>query len=333
MADTKRLAFSIIQFLHDQMSSGSLSSDVQESLEVAIQCLETAFSVSVEDQSLAVSQTLPEIFASATKQTGAPQVNTSSTSASPLAEQLAEAEQLKTEGNDQMRVENFSAAVEFYSKAIQLNPQNAVYYCNRAAAYSKLGNYAGAVQDCERAIGIDPNYSKAYGRMGLALASLNKYSEAVSYYKKALELDPDNSTYKDNLQIAEQKMKDAQSSPVGGMGGVDLAGLLSNPGFMNMASNLMNNPQVQQLMSGMMSGSYGPMGGATSPGAAAGPGPEPGPGPGAGVGAGGATDLSGLIQAGQQFAQQMQQQNPELIEQLRSQMRSRPPSSAGSEEP
>lgn len=103
-----------------------------------------------------------------------------------------------------MKVENFSAAVEFYSKAITLNPQNAVYYCNRsarsgchvmpcrhgflhaasesedtyvtltclsclscrAAAYSKLGNYAGAVQDCEQAISIDPNYSKAYGRMG-----------------------------------------------------------------------------------------------------------------------------------------------------------------------
>uniref|UniRef100_A0A8C2E8J0 Small glutamine-rich tetratricopeptide repeat-containing protein alpha n=1 Tax=Cyprinus carpio TaxID=7962 RepID=A0A8C2E8J0_CYPCA len=309
MAETKHLAFSIIQFLHDQLSSGSLSSDAQESLEVAIQCLETAFGVSVEDQSLAVSQSLPEIFASATKQVKAtPQVKTNSSSGSPSEEQLAEAERLKTDGNDQMKVENFSAAVEFYSKAIQLNPQNAVYYCNRAAAYSKLGNYAGAVQDCERAIGIDPNYSKAYGRMGLALASLNKYSEAVSYYKKALELDPDNDTYKANLQIAEQKMKEGQPSPVGGLGGVDLAGLLSNPGFMNMASNLMNNPQVQQMMSGMMSGAY------------------------AGSAGAGANDLSSLIQAGQQFAQQMQQQNPELIEQLRSQIRSRPPSSAGNDE-
>uniref|UniRef100_A0A672QYG6 Small glutamine-rich tetratricopeptide repeat-containing protein alpha n=1 Tax=Sinocyclocheilus grahami TaxID=75366 RepID=A0A672QYG6_SINGR len=216
MADTKHLAFSIIQFLHDQLSSGSLSSDAQESLEVAIQCLETAFGVSVEDQSLAVSQSLPEIFASATKQT--PQVKNNSSSGSPSEEQLAEAEHLKTDGNDQMKVENFSAAVEFYSKAIQLNPQNAVYFCNRAAAYSKLGNYAGAVQDCERAIGIDPNYSKAYGRMGLALASLNKYSEAVSFYKKALELDPDNDTYKANLQIAEQKMKEGQPTGAGGAG-------------------------------------------------------------------------------------------------------------------
>ncbi|XP_055040741.2 small glutamine-rich tetratricopeptide repeat-containing protein alpha isoform X1 [Misgurnus anguillicaudatus] len=339
MADTKRLAFSIIQFLNDQLSSGGLSSDAQESLEVAVQCLETAFGVSVEDQSLAVNQTLPEIFASATKQTGASQVKTNSSNGSPTEEQLAEAERLKTDGNDQMKVENFSAAVEFYSKAIQLNPQNAVYYCNRAAAYSKLGNYAGAVQDCECAIGIDANYSKAYGRMGLALSSLNKHSEAVSYYKKALELDPDNDTYKVNLQIAEQKIKEAQSSPAGAMGGVDLAGLLSNPGFMNMASSLMTNPQVQQLMSGMMSGAYSPMGGATSPAAAAGAGPGAGVGAGIGagmgpgMGAGGPSDLSGLIQAGQQFAQQMQQQNPELIEQLRSQMRSRPPSSAGSEEP
>ncbi|KAG7232536.1 hypothetical protein INR49_008408 [Caranx melampygus] len=167
MTDNKRLAFSIIQFLHDQLQSGNLSSGAQESLEVAVQCLETAFEVSTDDQSLAVPMTLPEIFASATAQHPAQsQVNNNSTPNSISEEQRAEAERLKTDGNDQMKVENFSAAVEFYSKAITLNPQNAVYYCNRAAAYSKLGNYAGAVQDCEQAISIDPNYSKAYGRMG-----------------------------------------------------------------------------------------------------------------------------------------------------------------------
>ena len=41
-----------------------------------------------------------------------------------------------TAGNDQMKVENFSAAVEFYSKAIAINPQNAVYYCNRSVCFS-----------------------------------------------------------------------------------------------------------------------------------------------------------------------------------------------------
>lgn len=32
-----------------------------------------------------------------------------------------------------MKVENYAAAVEFYSKAISLDTQNAVYYCNRSA--------------------------------------------------------------------------------------------------------------------------------------------------------------------------------------------------------
>ncbi|KAG9464926.1 hypothetical protein GDO78_019179 [Eleutherodactylus coqui] len=167
-----------------------------------------------------------------------------------------------------MKLENFESAVSFYTTAINLNPRNAVYFCNRAAAYSKIGNYAGAVRDCEEAISIDPGYSKAYGFV---------------------------------LQM-------------GAPGGFDLAGLLNNPGFMSMASNLMNNPQVQQLMSGMISGPGNPMAGA----AAAGNTPP--------------TDLASLIQAGQQFAQQMQQQNPELIEQLRSQIRSRTPSASNEDQ-
>ncbi|MEQ2257355.1 hypothetical protein ILYODFUR_034017 [Ilyodon furcidens] len=99
MTDTKRLAFSIIQFLHDQLQSGYLSSDAQESLEVAVQCLETAFEVSTDDQSLAVPMTLPEIFASATAKFPAQsQANNNTAPSSPTEEQRAEAERLKTDG-------------------------------------------------------------------------------------------------------------------------------------------------------------------------------------------------------------------------------------------
>jgi hypothetical protein len=41
-----------------------------------------------------------------------------------------------------------------------------VFYCNRAAAHSKLNNHFAAVEDCKRAIDMDPTYGKAYGRMG-----------------------------------------------------------------------------------------------------------------------------------------------------------------------
>ncbi|KAK1174328.1 small glutamine-rich tetratricopeptide repeat-containing protein beta-like isoform X1 [Acipenser oxyrinchus oxyrinchus] len=296
MSVEKRLAFSIVQFLRDQTQSETLNSDEQESLEVAIQCLETTFKISSVDSHLAVPQPLTEIFLNSVFKND----NLSMPEISPSPEDSERAEQLKNAGNNHMKEENYSSAVECYTKAINLDLKNAVYYCNRAAAHSKLGNYTEATSDCEKAIAIDPTYSKAYGRMGLALTAINKYTEAATYFKKALVLDPENDTYKSNLKMAEQKLKEA-SSPTGTGLGFDMASLINNPAFITMAASVMQNRQVQQLMSGMMSNAVG--------------------GPAAGVG--GLTDLSSLIEAGQQFAQQIQQQNPELIEQLRNHIRSR----------
>ncbi|NXV76603.1 SGTB protein, partial [Atlantisia rogersi] len=261
---------------------------------VAIQCLETVFKVNLEDTHLAPPQHLIEMFTNSFHKNDVLPLSDS------LPENVEKADQLKDEGNNHMKEENYGAAVDCYTRAIKLDPNNAVYYCNRAAAQSKLNNYSEAIKDCEKAIAIDPKYSKAYGRMGLALTSVNKYEEAVTSYQKALDLDPENDSYKSNLKIAEQKLRD-MSSPTGTGLSFDMASLINNPAFISMAASLMQNPQVQQLMSGMMSNAIG--------------------GPAAGVG--GLSDLSSLIHAGQQFAQQIQQQNPELIEQLRNHVRSR----------
>ena len=43
MSDKRRLVFSIIQFLNREMSSDEISEDAKESLEVASQCLQTAY--------------------------------------------------------------------------------------------------------------------------------------------------------------------------------------------------------------------------------------------------------------------------------------------------
>uniref|UniRef100_A0A8C0YCL1 Small glutamine-rich tetratricopeptide repeat-containing protein beta n=2 Tax=Cyprinus carpio TaxID=7962 RepID=A0A8C0YCL1_CYPCA len=293
MAVEKRLAYSIVQFLRDQTHCGSLNSDEQESLEVAVQCLETTFKISSSDYHLAVPQPLREIFLNSLLKNDI--VSLPETFPSP--EDLERAEQLKNEGNNHMKEENYSSAVDCYTKAIELDQRNAVYYCNRAAAHSKLGHYTEATGDCERAIAIDPSYSKAYGRMGLALTSVSKYPEAISYFNKALVLDPENDTYKSNLKIAEQKQKEASSPTATGLG-FDMASLINNPAFISMITH---THFIISCMSGMMSNAVG--------------------GPAAGVG--GLSDISSLIEAGQQFAQQIQQQNPELIEQLRNHIRSR----------
>lgn len=316
------MVYSIVQFCQQELQAEDLSDDAKESLEVASQCLQSAYALTTEDKHLEVSKSLPGIFQEATKNEPLHKKSP------PSAADKEEAERMKTEGNNLMRTEKFVEALEMYSKAIELDSGNPVFYCNRAAAHSKMNNHHLAIEDCQRAIDMDPTYSKAYGRMGLANSSLEKHREAVENFKKALELEPDNESYKSNLQIAEDKVKYGAAPAVpaanpmfpGMPAGMDLAGFLNNPALMNMATTMLQDPNMQNMMSQMMGG-----GGGMPPGMPQIPGMPQMPGmPAAGGGAGGApgapADMAGLLQAGQQLARQMQDSNPELVEQLRRQM-------------
>lgn len=302
MSDRRRLVYSMLQFCNKELQSPDLSEDAKESLEVASQCLQSAYALTLEDKHLEVSRPLEDIFKQAT-------INEPlHKKGPPSAADKDEAERLKTEGNNLMRTEKYDEALLMYSKAIELDGSNPVFYCNRAAAHSKMNNHHLAIEDCQRAIDMDPHYSKAYGRMGLANSSLEKHKEAVENFKKALELEPDNDSYKSNLQIAEDKVKTiGNTGPRPAMpgfpmapGGLDIGSFLNNPAMMNMASSMLQDPNMQNMMAQLMSG---------------------GMGGGGAAGAGGAPpSIEGLLQAGQQMAQQMVQTNPELVEQLRRQL-------------
>lgn len=132
-----------------------------------------------------------------------------------------------------------------------------------------------AVQDCEKALALDPAYSKAYSRLGLAQFSLGNYEEAVAAYKKGLELDPNNAIMKQSLETAESHLQPnaaattARSAPAaaaaapGGM--PDLGGLLNNPALMQMAGQMMQNPQMASMMQGLMGGAGGAGGSGGAP--------------------------------------------------------------------
>ena len=54
----------------------------------------------------------------------------------------AQAEELKQQGNEEFKKNNFTRAIELYSKAIHLKPDEASYYSNRAACYQKIKKYS-----------------------------------------------------------------------------------------------------------------------------------------------------------------------------------------------
>jgi len=194
-------------------------------------------------------------------------------------EEKAAADALKNEGNERMKAGDFEGAIQKYTDAVKVH-KNPVFFCNRAAAYGKVEQHDLAIQDCRTALALDPQYAKAYGRMGLALSAQFRYSgacrnsllkraaiaEAVDAYRTALELEPANESYKNNLEIAEEKSRQPQQATAGAQGGnpfaammgglggggapggFDIGQMLNNPAMMNMATQMMADGNMQQMM-------------------------------------------------------------------------------------
>ena len=54
----------------------------------------------------------------------------------------------------------FEEAIDYYSQAIDLNPNVAVYYGNRSFAYLKMESYGYALLDASKALELDRTYVK-----------------------------------------------------------------------------------------------------------------------------------------------------------------------------
>ncbi|XP_072972589.1 uncharacterized protein [Typha angustifolia] len=116
-------------------------------------------------------------------------------------------EVLKSKGNQFMRLKQYHEAIELYTYAIALCGKNAVYYCNRAAAYTHIHRHSDAIEDCLKSIEIDPSYSKAYSRLGSAYFAQGNYHDALyKGYLKASQLDPSNRTIQENIEVTKMKL-------------------------------------------------------------------------------------------------------------------------------
>ncbi|CDS10959.1 hypothetical protein LRAMOSA03224 [Lichtheimia ramosa] len=119
----------------------------------------------------------------------------------------------KDKGNACFQKQDFKAAITHYTKAIDLDPSNAVFFINRAMAYLKLQMYLEAEQDCTRGLNLQPTNVKALWRRGIARRSLGRVTEARQDLTKALEIEPSNKSVKDELSKLPAPTQKKQEKP------------------------------------------------------------------------------------------------------------------------
>lgn len=130
---------------------------------------------------------------------------------------------------------------------------------------------------------------------------MSRHQEAIDAYKNAIRIEPDNQDYKNNMEVTQQRLEEQQqqgTAPaglgslaaglggMGGAGGMDFAAALNNPALVNMATRMMTDPSIQNML-GQLSGM---------------------------------NNVDALLETGRQLAMQMSSENPELFAQIRQQM-------------
>ena len=98
-----------------------------------------------------------------------------------------------TTAKNSIKIGNFPEAVQLYTKAIELLPDNSILYANRSMCHLTMGS-PDAVNDATVSVKLDPTYAKAYYRLGAAQYSIGAFQEAKSALESGLQLVPGNYT-------------------------------------------------------------------------------------------------------------------------------------------
>ncbi|SCU80056.1 LADA_0B04808g1_1 [Lachancea dasiensis] len=127
---------------------------------------------------------------------------------SPNESAVQQALEFKNQGNVFIKEKKFNEAVESYSKALELDDTQSIYYSNRAFARVKLDNFLTALEDCNRALELDPKNIKALHRRGLSYVGLLEFSLARKDFKKLLLMKPNEPTAVKALEACEKFIRE-----------------------------------------------------------------------------------------------------------------------------
>ena len=96
---------------------------------------------------------------------------------------MSTAKEWKDKGNSLVKEKKYKEALDCYTKAIKIDPNDPILYSNRSAMHLNLSEFDEAINDAEKAISLKPDYAKAYLRKGKALEGQQRIQEALDTYK------------------------------------------------------------------------------------------------------------------------------------------------------
>lgn len=87
--------------------------------------------------------------------------------------------------------QNYKSAIDYYTKAIEVDETYVLAWYNRGIAYLMLNKLDKAKEDFEEILEIDENYFMAPYQIATFHANNQDYDEAEEYYSKVIKINPE----------------------------------------------------------------------------------------------------------------------------------------------
>jgi len=84
---------------------------------------------------------------------------------------------------------NYGEAAVNFTRAIEMDSLNHIFWFNRATCFVKMRDYDKAIFDLQRTITLDPMSANAYMQLAVVLAETRRHENAILAVSKAIELD------------------------------------------------------------------------------------------------------------------------------------------------
>ncbi|XP_034039708.1 protein SGT1 homolog isoform X3 [Thalassophryne amazonica] len=105
-------------------------------------------------------------------------------------------------------------ALEEINEALQGDPENAEWFCQRAYAHILLKNYSCAADDAKKAQQLKPSLPLAFMRTGIAEFHLNHYETAHAVFTQGHQMDVSDKSFEIWIKRCEEMMGEKQNGSI-----------------------------------------------------------------------------------------------------------------------
>ncbi|SBS87213.1 Hsp70/Hsp90 organizing protein, putative [Plasmodium ovale] len=128
-------------------------------------------------------------------------------------------EEHKLKGNEFYKQKKFEEALKEYDEAIKINPNDIMYYYNKAAVFLEMKDNDKAIETCLYAIENRYNFkadftqvAKVYNRLAISYTNVKDYDKALEAYRKSLVEDNNRATRNALKELERRKEKEEREA-------------------------------------------------------------------------------------------------------------------------